>query len=146
MILGFNCCNVLTNRSKRAAALVLLAMLAAGWPASAADRTQVVKFPSGHSSVTLKGSIKSHDTSKFVVGASKGQTMSVLFSPSNASCYFNLSPPGGGEALHIGSISGNEFTDDLPATGDYTVQAYLMRNAARRNETCNFSLTIKVSG
>jgi hypothetical protein len=34
----------------------------------------------------------------------------------------------------------------LPADGDYTVRVYLMRNAARRNETSSFTLTVRVTG
>jgi hypothetical protein len=72
--------------------------------------------------------------------------MSILFSPSNASCYFNLLPPGSDEAIHIGSSVGNEFGGTLGASGEYRAQVYLMRNAARRNETCNYSITFEISG
>ena len=71
--------------------------------------------------------------------------MSILFSPSNASCYFNVLPPGSDEAIHIGSSVGNEFGGTLGASGEYRAQVYLMRNAARRNETCNYSITFEIS-
>lgn len=70
--------------------------------------------------------------------------MSVLFKPDNASCYFNVLPDqrrrssvARPAAMNFPAIS------TLPATtsGDYVVQAYMMRNAARRNEVCNYSLT-----
>jgi hypothetical protein len=34
----------------------------------------------------------------------------------------------------------------LPTDGDYTVRVYLMRNAARRNEASEYTLTISVTG
>jgi hypothetical protein len=34
----------------------------------------------------------------------------------------------------------------LPADGDYKVRVYLMRNAARRNEASDYTLTISVTG
>jgi hypothetical protein len=34
----------------------------------------------------------------------------------------------------------------LPASGDYVVRVYLMRNAARRGETCDFRITFKMTG
>lgn len=48
-------------------------------------------------------------------------------------------------ATFIGSISGNEFTADLAQSGDYVIRVYLMRNAARRNEKCQFALTVEIS-
>ncbi|MDI7863445.1 hypothetical protein MRS76_15925 [Rhizobiaceae bacterium n13] len=135
----------ITTCAGAAAALALLALCTIP-DASAADKTEVVKFKAGQSSTTLKGSVKGYDSSNFIVGANRGQTLSVLFSPSNSSCYFNLTAPDAQEAMHIGSIVGNEFAGALPTAGDYTIQTYLMRNAARRNETCTFSMTIEISG
>jgi hypothetical protein len=56
-------------------------------------------------------------------------------------------PPEGGTALFNGSTEGsNEFTGKLEATGPYTVQVYLMRNAARRGETCKFTISFEITG
>ena len=54
-------------------------------------------------------------------------------------------PAGSDEAIHIGSSAGNEFGGTLGASGEYRAQVYLMRNAARRNETCNYSITFEIS-
>jgi hypothetical protein len=72
--------------------------------------------------------------------------MQTLFSPSNRSCYFNVFEPGTQEAAHIGSTSGNEFGKTLTNSGAYRAQVYLMRNAARRGETCRYSLSIELTG
>jgi hypothetical protein len=42
--------------------------------------------------------------------------------------------------------TGEAYTGMLPTDGDYTVRVYLMRNAARRNEVSDFTLTITVTG
>jgi hypothetical protein len=34
----------------------------------------------------------------------------------------------------------------LPADGVYTIRVYLMRNAARRNETANYTLEVRIAG
>lgn len=34
----------------------------------------------------------------------------------------------------------------LPVDGDYTVRVYLMRSAARRNETAEYTLTVGITG
>jgi hypothetical protein len=49
-------------------------------------------------------------------------------------------------AIFVGSTSGNRFEAELPADGEYTIRVYLMRNAARRNETANYTLEVGISG
>ena len=78
----------------------------------------------------------------YVIAAAAGQTLSVDLSTSNASLYFNILPQGSEEAVFIGSTSGNVADVSLPAAGNYIVQVYLMRNAARRDETASYTLGI----
>jgi hypothetical protein len=112
-----------------------------------AQQTTNVTFAKGASSATLKGSIKGDKDHRYVVNARAGQTMTVDFKPTNASAYFNILAPGSaGEAMFIGSTSGNRFSGPLTVSGPHTIQVYLMRNAARRNETANYTLTIGVKG
>ncbi|MDO9414676.1 hypothetical protein [Pararhizobium sp.] len=131
--------------SMATAAILATAILTPGL-AIAGDVTTTVKFRAGASSATLKGTVKGYDTARYIIGAEAGQVMSVLFSPGNSSCYFNVLPPSGGDAVFNGSSSGNEYSANLQSSGNYTIQTYLMRNAARRNETCKFSLTIEIGG
>jgi len=42
--------------------------------------------------------------------------------------------------------TGEDFKGVLPTDGDYTIRVYLVRAAARRNETSNYTLTISVTG
>jgi hypothetical protein len=106
----------------------------------------VVSFAKGTSSQTLKGSIKGDQSRDYIVDARAGQTMTVDFKPSNASAYFNVIAPGADSAMFIGSTEGNRFSGPLTASGRHTVQVYLMRNAARRGEVANYSITIGVTG
>ena len=48
--------------------------------------------------------------------------------------------------MFVGSTSGGSFTGVLPADGDYMVRVYLMRAAARRDESSDYTLTIGVTG
>ncbi len=112
----------------------------------AEDSTKTVAFPKGGTSTTLKGAIKGNNGVNYVFEAKAGQTMQMLFSPSNRSCYFNVFEPGADSAAHIGSTSGNEFGRNLTKSGVYRAQVYLMRNAARRGETCRYSLSIEITG
>jgi hypothetical protein len=120
------------------------ALLLSATTVLAADKTSVVKFASGATSATIKGSVKGYDMNTYVLGANAGQTLSVTFKPNNGSCYYNIDGPDGGEALFNGSMSSDDYSGALPADGDYRIGAYLMRNAARRNETCKFSITFEI--
>ncbi len=52
---------------------------------------------------------------------------------------------GGGEAIFVDQRRGpHRFSGALPADGDYVVQVYLMRSAARRNEVANYTITIGI--
>jgi hypothetical protein len=46
--------------------------------------------------------------------------------------------------MFIGSTSGGRFEGTLPADGTYTIQVYLMRNAARRGESATYKLDIGI--
>jgi hypothetical protein len=130
--------------------------LAAGWvlfvacPLAASAQsieTKQVRFAPGASSATLKGAITGRRTVDYRLRAKAGQTMSVTLKTSNLSNYFNVLPPGSSDvALFVGSTGGNEWTGALAADGEYTIRVYLMRSAARRNETANYTLTVGITG
>jgi hypothetical protein len=126
--------------------LAITTALALALPAVAGETTKTVQFAKGKSSATLSGSIKGDNSVNYMLNAKAGQTISIEFEPSNASCYFNFLEPGSDSASFIGSTSGNEYSGVLEASGDHTTQVYLMRNAARRNETCKYSITFEVTG
>lgn len=127
-----------------AASMALASMTTPTW---ADVQTTPVQFKKGESAATIKGKLKGDQTIDYSLRAKAGQVMTVSFKPSNASAYFNVLPPGStGEAIFIGSSQGNEWTGTLPADGEYKVRTYLMRNAARRNETSNFTLTVGIAG
>lgn len=122
-------------------------LLSAAVQAEPGIKVQQVQFKKGESGATIKAQIKGDQVIDYRLRVAAGQTMVVQFKPSNPSAYFNVMPPGSsGEAIFIGSTSGNEFSTELAASGEYTIRVYLMRSAARRNETAKFTLDIGVSG
>ena len=134
---------------KHRVASVLSALMLVTAPVVSAEggiREQQVQFKKGESGTTIKGSIKGDQTVDYKLRANADQTMVVKFKPSNASAYFNVLPPGSEEAIFIGSTLGNDFSGQLAASGEYTIRVYLMRNAARRNESAKYTLDIGVSG
>jgi hypothetical protein len=117
--------------------------------AIAADgiETRTLRFAKGASSATVKGSLKGDQTIDYKVGARAGQTMNVTLKSSNGSNYFNVLPPGSNDvAVFVGSTDGNQWTGTLAADGTYTIRVYLMRSAARRNESANYALAVGIAG
>lgn len=125
------------------AAIVALGMLVA--PAQAQVTTKAVHFAAGESGATIKHTITGDQSVEYALAAKKGQSMVVIMEVDNASAYFNIIAPGADSAMFIGSTSGGRFEGTLPADGTYTIQVYLMRNAARRGESATYKLDIGIS-
>jgi len=118
-------------------------------------RTEQVRFAAGTSGTTINDSIIGYESVLYRVGAEAGQQMQVRLEPSNTATYFNVYAPGrepGDEALVNSQFTGpmvpelNIFDGVLPTSGEYTVSVYMMRNAARRDETSNYRIAISVVG
>ena len=108
-------------------------------------RQERIHFEAGTSGATIKGTIKGYESVDYLLSAQAGQTMTVGMQTSNLSSYFNVLEGDNPSALHVGSSDGNQWTGTLPATSDYRIRVYLMRNAARRNESANYSLAINIT-
>lgn len=127
------------------AALPLAAVLVGA--ADAAQRVERLKFANGLETATINGRIKGDDGVSYIVDAHAGQTLSVAFQPENPACHFNVVEPGAEQkTLHDGTQGGNSFSGRLPITGDYLTQVYLMQDAAQRQEICDYSIKIEVTG
>lgn len=127
-------------------ALALVAAFALSAPSVAQQQTQVT-FPRGQSSATLKGSITGDQYRDYLVNARAGQTMNVTLTNPDGRAFFNVLPPGStGEAVFIGSTSGNSFQGPVPGNGNTTIRVYQMRATARRGETAAYTLAIGVTG
>ena len=131
----------------RPSALCLPLCLTFALTAQAADgiREERVRFKAGTSQTTLKGHLRGDGDMDYLLGAKAGQQMTVELHSDNPQNYFNILPPGSSdEALFVGSSSGNRFEGTLPDSGDYRVRVYLMRAAARRDESANYRVDIHI--
>ena len=114
-------------------------------PAFADDvRRETVHFAPGSSSSTIKASVKGYQSVQYSLSVTAGQKMSVQLDSRNTSLYFNVTAPGADAALYNSSIDGNGTSITIPSSGKYVIDVYLMRNAARRNETASYDLTLYV--
>lgn len=126
-----------------------LVLLGSGAIAAApAERSfKEVRFAPGHSSIVIKGAIQGYHDVDYHLQAGAGQTLKVNMKGSNGANYFNVIAPGAGDvAMCVGQIDHNSFERMLPVEGVYTLRVYLMRSAARRNETSQYTLDVAVTG
>ncbi len=107
-------------------------------------RTEPVTFAGTKELKVIEGSITGDEIVDYVVAAQQSQILSVDLQTSNGANYFNVSPAGSNEAIFIGSTAGQVADVPVPSDGDYVIRVYLMRSAARRNETANYSLAISI--
>lgn len=107
-------------------------------------RQETVHFASGTSSSTINDRLKGYESVRYSLGVRAGQQMSVQLDSTKSSLYFNITAPGASEALYNSSISGNGTTVVVPSSGSYVIDVYLMRNAARRGETADYTLSLYI--
>ncbi|MBB3223624.1 hypothetical protein [Pseudoduganella umbonata] len=91
---------------------------------------------------TLRGKIRGYGTAEYKVLLRQGQDLTVGLKTNSLSNYFNITAPGAQEALFNGSINGLDYRGKVEQDGEYTVNVYLMRNAARRNERASYTLSV----
>jgi hypothetical protein len=123
-----------------------VALLATGAHAADGIRKEPVRFEKGASQAAIKARIQGDETVDYVLRAGAGQTLAVALKKSNPSNYFNVLPPGSNDVAMFVGQDGRDYEGMLPADGGYTVRVYLMRSAARRNESSDYTLTVTVTG
>ena len=128
--------------------LWLLFLATSARAAPDAERTvKPVRFAAGSHSAVIKGSVKGYRYVDYQVRAGAGQQFAVGMQVGNRANYFNILPPESRDvAMFIEGAGERRFDGMLPDDGVYTVRVFLMRSAARRNETGNFSLSIDLTG
>jgi len=132
---------------QKIASLMICACLLSG-SAWALDpvRHEKVELAQGAPIKKLSGKIKGYAMVEYSIAAPAGSRLSIKLNSANTSAYFNLGLDGADEALFVGSRDGNSYQGDIAAPGRYKVQVYLMRNAARKNQTASYVLEIGATG
>jgi hypothetical protein len=132
----------------RLVTLGLLLLIAPAHAASDADRTvKPIRIAGSGQSAIIKGAIKGYAYVDHQLRAGAGQRLVIGMQPGNRANYFNVLPPNSQDAAMFTEGAGDRRFDGLlPDDGVYTVRVYLLRAAARRNETSNYSLSVKLGG
>lgn len=95
---------------------------------------------------TWRGTLRGWTTAKYSVPAHAGQRLTLTLQSSNPQNYFNVTAPGAELAMFVGHVSGERLERVAPVAGEYQVEVYLMRPAARRNESSNYILKSQLDG
>ena len=133
-------------KAMRVAGMICL-LLMNGIALADESRTETLQFAKGATETSVTSSIRGYNTVNYKVTAKAGQKMVVKLSTQHTATYFNVFAPGtgpGDAAIFIGSTSGNRFATELPTSGTYTIQVYMMRSAARRNESADYKLRVDI--
>ena len=119
----------------------------AGAASNSEPTVKPVQFPKGRTSTVIRDRIVGSQTIDYQLQAEAGKLLKVNLKDSKRASYFNLLPPDSSDAaMFNGSLGDNRFTGLLPDDGIYTLRVYLMRAAARRNESSDFTLSVSVTG
>ncbi|MFD0666590.1 hypothetical protein ACT80S_02630 [Ramlibacter sp. MAHUQ-53] len=135
------------RRLAAAAALAWTALAAQAAPPDPDRLARPVRLAEGQSSAELRGRVTGRQYIDHTLRASAGQRLTLSLRSPHQALYFNLLPPGEREAaMAIGEQSDNRFDGLLPDDGTYTVRVFLLRAAARRNESAGFTLSVGLAG
>lgn len=135
------------TRHHRMIPFLTTSFLTLAMPAVAQEvRTEPVGAAAALAGVVLSGDIRGDDSAEYTISGTVGQILSVDLLAENGALNFNITPKGATEALFMSDTSGTVADVTLPAAGDYVVQVYLMRSAARRDERADYTLGIGLAG
>jgi hypothetical protein len=101
-----------------------------------------IRFARGATSAVVTGTIRGFAYRDYIVKANASQTIDVRLGR-NTQCYFTIFKPDGNN-LDLG-VERDEFTSELPDSGDYMIRVLMMRDDARRQgSVSNYRLTISI--
>lgn len=109
-------------------------------------QTRAIELENGSDSIIIESSIAGYEIVDYLVNVQKCHFMKVEMATDNTGNYFNIMEPEEEYvAIFNGSINENSFEEQLNKSGDYRIRVYMMRSSARRNETANYRLEIKLN-
>lgn len=97
-----------------------------------------VTFDPGASGATYEATMEAGGVAQYVLGASAGQTLSVVIDPMGADMYYHISSPYNAQLLQ-GTDATEPFSGTLPASGDYTVEI-----VSQSSDVSDYSVTFEV--
>ncbi len=112
-------------------------------------RTVQVHFAHGMTGTTLSGQISGREAVHYLLGLRAGQMLRVVLHGGDSVGFNVFEPghvPGRDGALYIGETGGPQMEMRTSHNGDYLIQVFLNRAAARRGERANYRLEVSATG
>lgn len=116
--------------------------------ALAEDTVKRIQFERGKTETILTGKVTGRDDVLYKLNARDGQFLTVEMLPGSKPTDFNIFIPGrgpGDEALYTSAAGGAKYLGQLYKTGDHSILVFQNRAAARRGETADFKLLVRVT-
>lgn len=116
--------------------------------ANAEEAVKRIKFARGESQAIVTGTIAGRDDVLYKISAREGQFLFVEMLPGVKGADFNIFIPGRGpgeEALFNSSVGGRKYLGQLYKGGDHSILIYQNRAAARRGETADYKMLVRIT-
>lgn len=110
--------------------------------------TKRIQFEAGKSEAIVTGKVTGRGDVLYKLSAREGQFLEVKMLPGGRIADFNIYIPGkgpGDESLFNSMTGGGRYVGQLYKTGDHTIDVFLNRAAARRGETAEFKMLVRVT-
>jgi hypothetical protein len=130
------------RKAKWATMTYALVLVVAQALAAAGIKHRNVELKGGAADVS--GSISGDQSIEYAFTSPGSQVVGIGLKTRHKMAYFDLLRADSEDPLFNGSISGRNFLGELPAAGTYRVRVYLMRDAARRQESASYTLSISL--
>ena len=110
--------------------------------------TERIQFESGRSEQIVSGKITGRDSVLYKLNARDGQWLEVRMLPGVKGADFNIYIPGrgpGDEALFNSLTGDRKYVGQLYKTGDHSIDLFLNRAAARRGDSAEYKMLVRVT-
>jgi hypothetical protein len=124
---------------------VALMLVAGSSLAQNAVRSERVTLDAVTPQRTLADAIAGFERVQYLVSARAGQLLTVDLATSNLSSTFDITAPAAAKPFFLGGDSGNSHSFRVPATGDYVIDVYLLRYAARDYQSAQYTLSVTLA-
>jgi hypothetical protein len=105
-----------------------------------------VTFNESSATRSFDDAIGGFEAVSYVVQLRQGQSLVVSLASNNISNSFDIYAPNESKPVYIGGDSGNFHRLLAKTSGDYRVKVFLLRLAARDNQSAHYTLELKLAG
>jgi hypothetical protein len=110
-----------------------------------AERRQQVELAAGAPTRTFSDAIGGFEAVSYAMHLRSGQTLDISLATNNLSNCFDVYTSGAEKPFFVGGDSGSSHRFRATASGEYIIKVYLLRLAARDNQSAHYSLGLKIT-